>query len=96
MSILFGATCILAILFMATFMFIGIWLFIVALKAFQQLRYKNYILEKMYQKLETIADNNVANLVTSDYNDFFDLDNDSPVESDLDNIKDFDKFEKVK
>ena len=96
MAFLFGATCILAILFMATFMFIGIWLFIVALKAFHQLRYKNYILEKMYQKLETIADNNVANLVTHDYEDFFDMENDSTPESDVDNIKEFDRFEKIK
>lgn len=42
---------IVGILFMLTFMFIGIWLFIVALKAYNQLCYKNYILEKIYQKI---------------------------------------------
>ena len=42
MSILFGASCVVAIIFMATFMFIGIWLFITALKAYRQLKYKNY------------------------------------------------------
>ncbi len=45
MSILFGASCVVAIIFMTTFMFIGIWLFITALKAYRQLKYKNYILE---------------------------------------------------
>ena len=55
MSILYGATCVVGIIFMLTFMFVGIWLFIIALKAFQQLRYKNYILEKIYQKLDILA-----------------------------------------
>jgi len=55
MSILYGATCVVGIIFMLTFMFVGIWLFIIALKSFQQLRYKNYILEKIYQKLDILA-----------------------------------------
>ncbi|HEY5525209.1 MAG TPA: hypothetical protein VIK26_07735 [Clostridium sp.] len=55
MSILYDATCVVGIIFMLTFMFVGIWLFIIALKAFQQLRYKNYILEKIYQKLDILA-----------------------------------------
>lgn len=57
MSILYGATCIVGIIFMLTFMFVGISLFITSLKAFQQLRYKNYILEKIYQKLDTLVKN---------------------------------------
>ncbi|MGG7178806.1 hypothetical protein ACQPU1_14520 [Clostridium paraputrificum] len=78
MSILFGATCILAILFMATFMFIGIWLFIVALKAFRQLRYKNYILEKIYQKLDNLGNktqDETNDIVTEDFTDLLDLEN---------------------
>jgi len=55
MSILYDATCVVGIIFMLTFMFVGIWLFIIALKSFQQLRYKNYILEKIYQKLDILA-----------------------------------------
>lgn len=51
MSILYGIACVVAIIFMVVFMFIGIWLFLVALKAYKQLRYKNYILEKINQKL---------------------------------------------
>lgn len=51
MVFLQGSTLIIAIIFMLTFMFIGIWLFIVALKAYNQLCYKNYILEKIYQKI---------------------------------------------
>ena len=78
MSILSGATYILAILFMATFMFIGIWLFIVALKAFRQLRYKNYILEKIYQKLDNLGntiEDDIADIVPDDFMDSFNLDN---------------------
>ena len=52
MSILYGITCVVGIIFMIVLMFIGIWLFIIALKAYKQLRYKNYILEKINQKLE--------------------------------------------
>ena len=40
---------------MAVFMFISIWLFIVALKAFNQLKYKNYILEKINQNLSVLS-----------------------------------------
>ena len=55
MSILYGATCIVGIIFMLTFMFVGISLCVTSLKAFQQLRYKNYILEKIYQKLDILV-----------------------------------------
>ena len=84
MSILFGASCVVAIIFMATFMFIGIWLFITALKSYRQLKYKNYILEKIYQKLD---------LITSDFMDFFGEENEDS--SNIDNIKDFDRKDKT-
>ena len=96
MSILFGASCIVAIIFMVTFMFIGIWLFITALKAYRQLKYKNYILEKIYQKLDLLSrnphsttDEDKSDLITSDFMDFFDLENEES--SKVENIKDFDK-----
>lgn len=38
---------IIAILSMLTFMFIGIWGFILLIKIFNQLRYKNYLMEKL-------------------------------------------------
>ena len=72
MSILYAATCIVGIVFMVVFMFIGIWLFIVALKAYHQLKYKNFILEKIYQKIGSDK-NTVDNDVLSDTFDFFDL-----------------------
>lgn len=97
MSVLFGASCIVAIIFMVTFMFIGIWLFIIALKAFRQLKYKNYILEKIYQKLDSISQsyNSIpkdekADVITRDFLDFFDLDNEEN-SSNVENIKDFDR-----
>jgi hypothetical protein len=38
---------IIAILSMFTFMFTGIWGFILLIKIFNQLRYKNYLMEKL-------------------------------------------------
>jgi len=58
MSVLFGATCIIGIITMIIFMFIGIWLFIIALKSYNQLRYKNYILEKINQNLSILYEKN--------------------------------------
>ncbi len=60
MSFLIGAASIIGIIFMLTFMFIGIWLFIIALKAYNQFRYKNYILEKINQNLSIIAKKHIA------------------------------------
>lgn len=72
MEILYAATCIVGIVFMGLFMFIGIWLFIVALKAYHQLKYKNFILEKIYEKMNNDK-NTVDNDALSDTFDFFDL-----------------------
>ncbi|PRR80715.1 hypothetical protein [Clostridium vincentii] len=100
MSILYGATCIVGIIFMLTFMFIGIWLFITALKAFQQLRYKNYILEKIYQKLDILAK---ASSITpcqkeepvKDYENVFDLNNEDKL-SKISQVKEFDSLNNIK
>lgn len=40
---------IISILAMLTFMFIGIWGFILLIKIYNQLRYKNYLMEKLAQ-----------------------------------------------
>lgn len=56
MNYLAGTFIIVSILFMCVFMFIGIWSFIVFLKSYRQTRYQNYILEKISQKLSSIAD----------------------------------------
>lgn len=58
MTILYAIACVMAIIFMSLFMFIGIWLFVVALKAYKQLRYKNYILEKIYQSIDNSFNTN--------------------------------------
>lgn len=90
MAFLFGAACIIAMIFMVVFMFIGIWLFIVALKAFRQLKYKNYILEKIYQKLDHNYDN-INSTLTEDFDEFFDLEKaDNSV--DFPNVKNHDKI----
>ena len=90
MNILYGAVCILGLIFMSVFTFIGIWLFIIALKAFKQLKYKNYILEKIYQKLDKLSSlKSFDNSDLQDTDDFFDLNNkDIP---DYNNVKIFDK-----
>lgn len=72
MSILYAATCIVGISFMVIFIFIGIWLFIVALNSYHQLKYRNFILEKIYQKMNS-GKNNIDNDALSDTFDFFDL-----------------------
>ena len=55
MDFLTGAFIIVSMVFMCVFMFIGIWSFIVFLKSYRQTRYQNYILEKISQKLNSIA-----------------------------------------
>ncbi|MDQ0150663.1 hypothetical protein ACFO6R_06980 [Eubacterium multiforme] len=88
MTFLVGAVSIIGILFMLTFMFIGIWLFIIALKAYNQLRYKNYILEKMNQKLDALY----VNKGNYSYDDFLNEENSEDFNiHDLDNVKDFEK-----
>ena len=90
MTFLVGLVSIIGILFMLTFMFIGIWLFIIALKAYNQLRYKNYILEKISQKLDALY----INKSNYSYDDF--LNEESSEEFniyDLEKVKDFEKKE---
>lgn len=88
MTFLVGAVSIIGILFMLTFMFIGIWLFIIALKTYNQLRYKNYILEKMSQKLDALY----INKQEYSYEDFLNDETQGSFNiSDLDNVKDFEK-----
>ncbi|MGL5069070.1 MAG: hypothetical protein ACRC6T_14865 [Sarcina sp.] len=50
------AVQIIAIFFMLTLMFIGIWSFIIANKAYNQFKYKNYLLEKMANQLAIITE----------------------------------------
>mgnify|MGYP004559577913 CR=1 FL=1 len=66
MNYLVGTFIIVSILFMCVFMFIGIWSFIVFLKSYRQTRYQNYILEKISQKLNSIADSMPKNEDNSD------------------------------
>lgn len=42
---------IIGLLFMVTLMFVGIWGFILANQAYSQLRYQNYLLEKLTQNI---------------------------------------------
>jgi hypothetical protein len=45
---------IIAILSMTVFMFIGIWGFILLIKIVNQLRYKNYLMEKLVQNTSNL------------------------------------------
>jgi hypothetical protein len=49
---------IIAILSMLTFMFTAIWGFILLIKIFNQLRYKNYLMEKLTQNTYRLSLNN--------------------------------------
>lgn len=91
MTFLVGLVSIIGILFMLTFMFIGIWLFIIALKAYNQLRYKNYILEKISQKLDALY----INKSNYSYNDFLNEESSEDFNIyDLEKVKDFEKKER--
>ncbi|MBU3145414.1 hypothetical protein [Clostridium sp. CF012] len=46
---------IIAICAMLTFMFIGIWGFILLIKIYGQLRYKNYLMEKLIQTTSKLS-----------------------------------------
>jgi hypothetical protein len=46
---------IISIIFMLTLMFIGIWGFIVVIQIHNQLKYRNYILEKLSQNVYMIT-----------------------------------------
>lgn len=90
MTFLVGLVSIIGILFMLTFMFIGIWLFIIALKAYNQLRYKNYILEKISQKLDALY----INKSNYSYDDFLNEESSEDFNIyDLEKVKDFEKKE---
>ncbi len=96
MTYLLGAFAIVGIVFMCVFMFLGIWLFVAALKAFRQQRYNNYILEKIYQKLSKISDS-----LNSDSNNNYsylmgeeDFDLQEKSDENIDNITSLNKHEK--
>lgn len=99
MDFLIGAFLIVGMLFMCTFMFIGIWSFIIHIKNYRQTRYQNYILEKMHQKLSSISDNiSNSNDKNNDYayltgeEDIVELNDDDKAN----NITDFNKQENFK
>ncbi|MGH4052122.1 MAG: hypothetical protein ACREVX_12465 [Clostridium sp.] len=48
---------IIAILSMLVFMFIGIWGFILLIKIYNQLTYKNYLMEKLIQNTSKLSPN---------------------------------------
>ena len=74
MKFLMATFLIIAILFMLVFMFIGIWLFIVAIKSHKQLRYQNYILEKICQKINILSEKMNLNETQNDNLDYFNND----------------------
>ncbi|MGL5616756.1 MAG: hypothetical protein ACRDD2_11095 [Sarcina sp.] len=54
---------IIAIIFMVTFIFIGIWSFIIFNRSYSQLKYKNYILEKIEQRLSSLDSSDLKNSI---------------------------------
>lgn len=46
---------IMAVLTMLTFMFTAIWGFILLIKIYDQLRYKNYLMEKLIQSTSKLS-----------------------------------------
>ena len=54
------AVQIIAIIFMLTLIFIGIWSFIIANKAYNQFKYKNYLLEQIANQLALLTENSLS------------------------------------
>lgn len=68
---------IVGILFMLSFMFIGIWSFIIFLKIYKNQRVNNYLLDKINKSISSLNLNNNESVVDSldfDFGDSF-LDN---------------------
>ncbi|MBC5630815.1 hypothetical protein H8S20_18330 [Clostridium sp. NSJ-6] len=68
---------IVGILFMLSFMFIGIWSFIIFLKIYKNQRVNNYLLDKINKSISSLNLNNNESVVDSldfDFDDSF-LDN---------------------
>ena len=68
---------IVGILFMLSFMFIGIWSFIIFLKIYKNQRVNNYLLDKINKSISSLNSNNNESVVDSldfDFDDSF-LDN---------------------
>lgn len=87
MNYLAGTFIIVSILFMCVFMFIGIWSFIVFLKSYRQTRYQNYILEKISQKLNSIANSMPKEEESSDKYAYLTGEEDFAYTEDNDNTK---------
>ncbi|WP_244833749.1 hypothetical protein [Clostridium sp. BJN0001] len=92
MDLLISIFLIVSIVFMFIFTFLGIWIFIIGIKAYKQTRYRNYILEKIDKRLSVVSDHfNQGN------NDYSYLTGETPFEFEdddntkLDNIKNFSK-----
>ena len=62
------AVQVVAILFMLIMIFLGIWSFVIANKAYRQIKYKNYLLEKIAHNKYIIINNYFFNLCLSDMN----------------------------
>lgn len=88
MNFLVVSALVIGILFMLTFMFIGIWLFVIALKTYNKFCYNNYILEKISENLRNL------NLDREEYS-YEDFLNDNTQDEfdipELSNVKDFGK-----
>lgn len=54
-----------AILFMITFMFIGIWSFIIFIKMYKNQKEKNYLLKKISNNLSRLSSSNNKDIANS-------------------------------
>ena len=60
---------IVAILFMFLFMFIGIWSFVVFIKMYNQIKYRNYIQEKLSQNVFMMTSKTHEEDIDSDFSE---------------------------
>ncbi len=62
---------IVGILFMLSFMFIGIWSFIIFLKMYKNQRINNYLLDKINKNISSLKLNNDESVLDFDSDDSF-------------------------
>ena len=84
MTILLFTTCIVGMIFMAIMSFAGIWILVTSSKVLRQMRYRNYILEKIYTKIDINSNPTIL-----DSNNSLNLEKDI-TSSNIDNVKNFD------
>ena len=58
---------IIGLIFMLVVIFLAIWAFVIANNAYSQLKYQNYLLEKLVQSIHTLANKSLNNDIKTNF-----------------------------